>query len=435
MNGVLGMTEMLLGTDADRDAAQLHRAGQAVRRAPAGDHQRHPGLFQDRGRQADVEYINFNLCDLLDDIDTVYTPQAAGQGHRAATSTSPTTSRWPSAATRTGCARSWPTCWATPSSSPNAAHPGQGRVASEDSAGGRAALRSARHRHRRLARGAQPHLRGVLAGRRLHHAQVRRHGAGPGDLQAAGGTDGRRDRRRQRAAPGLGVLVHGQLRQAPRRSGRARRTAADPRRPARAAGRRATRPAARAGAPPGGLARRMRLRASRRRGAGAPAPRPRAAASPTTRPSSTWNCGTPAACCWRPASRPIRPRAPRAWCCSAPTELAADPVQRREAGVAYQLIKPAARGRPVRLPRDAPAPRMAGGAAAARAARPAAPRQHDAGARTPPPRAPRAAGRGQSGQRRGGEGHAGEPGPAGALRAQRRRKRWRPCAPAASTAC
>ena len=46
-----------------------------------------------------------------------------------------------------------------------------------------------------------------LAGRRLDHAQVRRHRPGPGDLQAAGRADGRRGRRGKRAGQGQHVLV------------------------------------------------------------------------------------------------------------------------------------------------------------------------------------------------------------------------------------
>jgi two-component system sensor histidine kinase/response regulator len=73
----------------------------------------------------------------------------------------------------------------------------------------------------------------------------------------------------------------------------------------------------RPGAPPGGMARGLRqcVRADAARPACTPR---RAPAAPTTPPSSTWNCSTAAACCWPPASRPTRTRAPRAWCCSVP---------------------------------------------------------------------------------------------------------------------
>ena len=64
------------------------------------------------------------------------------------------------------------------------------------------ALRGHGHRHRHPAREASAALRGLRAGRRLDHAPVRRHGTGPRHLQAAGRTDGRTDRRQQRARRG-----------------------------------------------------------------------------------------------------------------------------------------------------------------------------------------------------------------------------------------
>ena len=58
------------------------------------------------------------------------------------------------------------------------------------------------------ARARRRAVRGLHPGRRLDHAQVRRHRPGAGDLQAAGRADGRRDRRRERAGPGFDLLVH-----------------------------------------------------------------------------------------------------------------------------------------------------------------------------------------------------------------------------------
>ena len=51
------------------------------------------------------------------------------------------------------------------------------------------------------ARGSVAALRGLLAGRRLHHAEVRRHRARPGHLPRARDGDGRLDRCRQPARP------------------------------------------------------------------------------------------------------------------------------------------------------------------------------------------------------------------------------------------
>jgi two-component system sensor histidine kinase/response regulator len=80
MNGVLGMTEMLLGTalnDTQRNFTKL------VKRS--GEHLL--VIINDildfskiEAGKLSVEYINFNLWDLLDDINTIYTPQAHAKG-------------------------------------------------------------------------------------------------------------------------------------------------------------------------------------------------------------------------------------------------------------------------------------------------------------------------------------------------------------------
>ena len=50
MNGILGMAELLLDTPLERGATRVRRNGAALRAEPHDDHQRHPGLLQDRGR-------------------------------------------------------------------------------------------------------------------------------------------------------------------------------------------------------------------------------------------------------------------------------------------------------------------------------------------------------------------------------------------------
>jgi two-component system sensor histidine kinase/response regulator len=80
MNGVLGMTEMLLGTElteTQRNYTQLVKQ--------SGEHLL--VIINDildfskiEAGKLTVEYINFNLWDLLDDIHTVYTPQAGTKG-------------------------------------------------------------------------------------------------------------------------------------------------------------------------------------------------------------------------------------------------------------------------------------------------------------------------------------------------------------------
>ena len=76
------------------------------------------------------------------------------------------------------------------------------------------ALRGQRHRLRHQPGSAIAHLRRVLAGRRLDHAQARRLRPGPRHQQAAGGNDGRQHPRRVRARRRLHLLVHQQLREA-----------------------------------------------------------------------------------------------------------------------------------------------------------------------------------------------------------------------------
>jgi len=80
MNGVLGMTEMLLRTElaeSQRNYTQLVKQ--------SGEHLL--VIINDildfskiEAGKLTVEYINFNLWDLLDDIHTVYTPQAESKG-------------------------------------------------------------------------------------------------------------------------------------------------------------------------------------------------------------------------------------------------------------------------------------------------------------------------------------------------------------------
>ena len=52
MNGVIGMTGLLLDTELTAAAARVRRGRATLGRGAAGDHQRHPGLLQDRGGQA-----------------------------------------------------------------------------------------------------------------------------------------------------------------------------------------------------------------------------------------------------------------------------------------------------------------------------------------------------------------------------------------------
>jgi len=80
MNGVLGMTELLLGTQLDE--RQRHYTGMVKR---SGEHLL--VIINDildfskvEAGKMTVEYINFNLRELLDDIDCVFSPQAQAKG-------------------------------------------------------------------------------------------------------------------------------------------------------------------------------------------------------------------------------------------------------------------------------------------------------------------------------------------------------------------
>ena len=80
MNGVLGMTEMLLGTDLSDTQRKFTKLVKS-----SGEHLL--VIINDildfskiEAGKLSVEYINFNLWDLLDDINNVYTPQAQAKG-------------------------------------------------------------------------------------------------------------------------------------------------------------------------------------------------------------------------------------------------------------------------------------------------------------------------------------------------------------------
>ncbi|MES2320018.1 MAG: response regulator [Pseudomonadota bacterium] len=80
MNGVLGMTEMLLGTNLSEAQRNFTRL---VKRS--GEHLL--VIINDildfskiEAGKLSIEYINFNLWDLLDDINNIYTPQAHAKG-------------------------------------------------------------------------------------------------------------------------------------------------------------------------------------------------------------------------------------------------------------------------------------------------------------------------------------------------------------------
>ena len=199
MNGVIGMTSLLLDTQADAGAARLRRDDPDERRRAADDHQRHPGFLEDRRRQA---------------------------GSRSAAVRSEGVRRRRARAGRAGSVRKGP----QPDVSDRGRAAGRGRerhhacspdplqpAEQRDQVHGgrrhhghgrrdaatrvrlvRAAIHGGRHRHRHSRRSDRSAVHFVQPGRRVDDPQVRRHRPRPRDLPQAGGAARRPDLGRER---------------------------------------------------------------------------------------------------------------------------------------------------------------------------------------------------------------------------------------------
>ena len=108
MNGVIGMTGLLLDTPLDRRAARVRRDRPIRRRGAAGDHQRHPRLLQDRGRQARARASSTSTCArVVEEVADLLRRQGrARRGSSSASQVDADVAAAASAATPAGCARS-----------------------------------------------------------------------------------------------------------------------------------------------------------------------------------------------------------------------------------------------------------------------------------------------------------------------------------------
>ena len=208
MNAIIGLTHLLRRDGADAGTGRAAGQDRRRRAAPAGHHQRHPRSVQDRGRPAATREHRLSALRGARQRRLHHRPAGARQGPAASRSTATAFPLW---------LRGDPTRLrqALLNFAGNAVKfTEQGTITLrarllDDSDGETAgALRGRGHRHRHRAGTDGPPVPGLRAGRRLDHAQVRRHRPRPGHHPAAGRADGRRSRRRQHAGDRQHLLVH-----------------------------------------------------------------------------------------------------------------------------------------------------------------------------------------------------------------------------------
>ena len=189
MNGVIGMTRSCWTPSSTAEQREYCEMIYVQRRHPAGDHQRHPRLLQDRGRQAGPRAHRLRPARRAsDDVHEIAGPAGArDKGCELACRHRSRTCRAVLAAIRAACARSWSISSATPSSSPTTAKSCSTSAASrEDGDPGRRCISTVqRHRHRHPRGPHGQHLRAPSPGGRLHHPPVRRHRPGAGHLASS----------------------------------------------------------------------------------------------------------------------------------------------------------------------------------------------------------------------------------------------------------